>query len=143
MPIVLEGPDCHWIDKENFKTDPYVLYLFEAMGASAKILKGYSPDIRINKMSGDILPTTDYARIRDELGTDFDCLEHEGHVVEFVPKGTSKATGIDWLCRHMGIKMRIPMRLVTVSMIWICFLLWDMELPWGMEHLRQKRRLNL
>ena len=31
-------------------------------------------------------------------------LEHEGHVVEFVPKGTSKATGIDWLCRHMGIK---------------------------------------
>lgn len=27
MPIVLEGPDCHWIDKENFKTDPYVLYL--------------------------------------------------------------------------------------------------------------------
>ena len=104
MPIVLEGPDCHWIDKENFKTDPYVLYLFEAMGASAKILKGYSPDIRINKMSGDILPTTDYARIRDELGADFDCLEHEGHVVEFVPKGTSKATGIDWLCRHMGIK---------------------------------------
>ena len=30
MPIVLEGPDCHWIDKENFRTDPYVLYLFEA-----------------------------------------------------------------------------------------------------------------
>ncbi len=27
MPIVLEGPDCHWIDKENFRTDPYVLYL--------------------------------------------------------------------------------------------------------------------
>ena len=39
MPIVLEGPDCHWIDKENFRTDPYVLYLFEAMGASAKIIK--------------------------------------------------------------------------------------------------------
>lgn len=113
------------------------------MGASAKILKGYSPDIRINKMSGDILPTTDYKRVRKELDADFDCLEHEGHVVEFVPKGTSKATGIDWLCRHMGIKMRIPMRLVTVSMIWTCFLLWDMELPWGMEHLRQKRRLNL
>ena len=52
MPIVLEGPDCHWIDKENFKTDPYVLYLFEAMGASAKILKGYSPDIRINNVGG-------------------------------------------------------------------------------------------
>lgn len=143
MPIVLEGPDCHWIDKENFKTDPYVLYLFEAMGASAKILKGYSPDIRINKMSGDILPTTDYARIRDELGADFDCLEHEGHVVEFVPKGTSKATGIDWLCRHMGIKNEDTYAIGDSVNDLDMLSLWDMELPWGMEHLRQKRRLNL
>ena len=51
MPIVLEGPDCHWIDKENFKTDPYVLYLFEAMGASAKILKGYSALIKCRGIS--------------------------------------------------------------------------------------------
>ena len=104
MPIVLEGPECHWIDKENFETDPYVLYLFKAMGESAKILKGYSPEIRINKMSGDILPDTDYDRIVEELGDSFDCLEHEGHVVEFVPKGTSKATGIDWLCHYLQIE---------------------------------------
>ena len=24
MPIVLEGPDCHWIDKENFKTSALI-----------------------------------------------------------------------------------------------------------------------
>jgi chaperonin GroEL len=39
---------------------------------------------------------------RKELDAVFDCLEHEGHVVEFVPKGTSKATGIDWICRHIS-----------------------------------------
>lgn len=106
MPIVLEGPECHWIDKENFEADPYVLYLFKAMGESAKVLKGYSPEIRINKMSGDVLPETDYARVLEELSDSFECLEHEGHVVEFVPKGTSKATGIDWLCRHLHIEKR-------------------------------------
>jgi hypothetical protein len=104
MPIVLEGPDYHWIDKEGFAEDPYVLYLFREMGKSAKLLDGYEGEIRINKMSGDVLPTTDYDRIRDELGEDFDMLEHEGNVVEFVPKGTSKATGIQWLCDYLGVE---------------------------------------
>jgi hypothetical protein len=104
MPIVLEGPDYHWIDKEGFAEDPYVLYLFREMGQSAKLLDGYEGEIRINKMSGDVLPTTDYDRIRDELGADFDVLEHEGNVVEFVPKGTSKATGIQWLCNYLGVE---------------------------------------
>jgi hypothetical protein len=103
MPIVLEGPDCHWIDKEGFEDDPYVVYLFREMGKSAKYLNGYEGEIRINKMSGDILPTTDYERIKAELGDAFDCLEHEGNVVEFVPKGTSKATGIAWLCDYLGV----------------------------------------
>jgi hypothetical protein len=81
-----------------------VLYLFREMGKSAKLLDGYEGEIRINKMSGDVLPTTDYDRIRDELGEDFDMLEHEGNVVEFVPKGTSKATGIQWLCDYLGVE---------------------------------------
>ena len=101
MPVVLEGPECHWIDQENFKDDPYILYLFREMGESAKVLDGYSEDMRINKMSGDILPTTDYARIKKEFEQDFDFLEHEGNVVEMIPKGTSKATGIEWLCKYL------------------------------------------
>jgi hypothetical protein len=103
MPIVLEGPDYHWIDKEGFEEDPYVLYLFREMGKTAKLLEGYSGEIRINKMSGDVLPTTDYARVKAELSGDFDFLEHEGNVVEIIPKGTSKATGIAWLCDYLGV----------------------------------------
>jgi hypothetical protein len=104
MPIVLEGPDYHWIDKEGFEDDPYVIYLFREMGKSAKYLDGYDGDIRINKMSGDILPTTDYEGIKRELGADFDFLEHEGNVVEIIPKGSSKATGIEWLCNYLGVE---------------------------------------
>lgn len=103
MPVVLEGPKYHWIDEKGFEEDPYVLYLFKEMGESAKCLKGYTKDIRINKFSADILPNTDYERVKRELGEVFDFLLHEGNVVEFVPKGTSKATGIDWICNYLHV----------------------------------------
>lgn len=103
MPVVLEGPEFHWIDKDGFQDDPYVLYLFREMGESAKILEEYTGDIRINKLSGDVLPDTDYDRIKRELGDDFAILEHEGNVIELVPAGTSKATGIQWLCDYLHV----------------------------------------
>ena len=103
MPVVLEGPDCHWIDKDGFKDDPYILYLFQKLEKSAKVLNGYSKDMQINKFSADILPSTDYDRIKAELGGQFEILEHEGNVVEFIPKGTSKATGIAWVCEHLQV----------------------------------------
>lgn len=103
MPVVLEGPEYHWIDEKGFEEDPFVTYLFQEMGKSALPLKGYSEEIMINKYSADILPDTDYERICRELSEEFDFLEHEGNVVEFVPKGTSKATGIAWLCNYLKI----------------------------------------
>lgn len=103
MPVVLEGPKHHWISEKGFEEDPYVLYLFQEMGRTALPLRGYEDSIHINKFSADILPTTDYERVKRELSQEFDLLEHEGQVVEFVPKGTSKATGIEWLCRYLGV----------------------------------------
>jgi hypothetical protein len=103
MPVVLEGPSHHWISEKGFEQDPYVVYLLQEMGETALPLKGFDESIRINKFSADILPTTDYDRIKKELGSEYELLEHEGNVVEFVPKGTSKATGIAWLCRYLGV----------------------------------------
>ena len=103
MPVVLEGPRYLWIDAKGFEEDPYVDYLFEALGESARLLDGYSEEIYINKFSADILPDTDYEQVLRELGDAFDPLRHAGNVVEFVPKGTSKATGIAWLCEYLGV----------------------------------------
>jgi hypothetical protein len=103
IPVVLEGPEHHWISETGFEEDPYVAYLFQEMGESAIPLKGYSEDIRINKFSADILPDSDYGRVKREIGAEMDFLEHEGNVVEFVPKGTSKATGIEWLCNYLHV----------------------------------------
>lgn len=103
MPVVLEGPRYHWIEKDGFKDDPFVLSLFKALEQSAKELTEYEPDMQINKFSADVLPDTDFDRIKAELGEEFEILEHEGNVVEFVPKGSSKATGIQRVCSYLGV----------------------------------------
>ena len=105
MPVVLEGSTDYWIDDEGFENDPYVDYLFDTLGEHAHIIKGYQGDIRVNTFSADIIEGTDYERVKAEFADDFLMLEHEENVVEFVPKGTSKATGIKWLCEHLNIPM--------------------------------------
>ena len=137
MPVVLEGPDYMWIDEKGFEDDPYVVYLFQELGKSAQTLKGYTSDIRINKFSADILYDTDYEKIKEQLQDEFEFVEHVEKVVEFVPKGTSKATGIAWLCDYLGVDSE------TVSMIWTCLPLWDMELRWAMHRSRQKMQLSM
>lgn len=103
MPVVLEGPECHWISKHGFEEDPFVAYLFEEMQERAVPLEGYTEEIRINKFSADVLPTTDFETIKKEISKDFDILMHTEKIVEFVPKGTSKATGIAWVCDYLGV----------------------------------------
>ncbi|MCM1106426.1 MAG: Cof-type HAD-IIB family hydrolase [Blautia sp.] len=103
MPVVLEGPDYHWIDEEGFEEDPFVDYLFREMGDTAVPLRGYTPDIRINKFSADVLSHTDYVTVKEKLSDVFDFLEHDGNVIEAVPAGTSKASGIAWLCQYLGV----------------------------------------
>ena len=105
MPVVLEGSTDYWIDDEGFEDDPYVDYLFESLGEHAHIIRGYEGDIRVNKFSADIIDGTDYERVKKEFSDDFLILEHEENVVEFVPKGTSKATGIKWLCGYLNIAL--------------------------------------
>lgn len=105
MPVVLEGPKKHWISKHGFEEDPFVAYLFEKMQERAVPLDGYTEDIEINKFSADVLPTTDYDTIKREISKDFDILEHTENVVEFVPKGSSKATGIQWVCDYLQVPL--------------------------------------
>lgn len=102
MPVVLEGANDYWIDEWGFEEDPYVDYLFESLKEHAHVLHGYDKQMRINKLSADILSDTNYEAIKLSLGDKFSILEHEGNVVELVPIGYSKATGIKWLCEYMN-----------------------------------------
>ena len=103
MPVVLEGPVKHWLSEKGFEDDPYVDYMMADMGEDAVFLRGYTEDIHINKFSADVLPYTNYEAIKTELENEFDFMMHDDVVLECTPKGTSKATGIDWLCKYLGI----------------------------------------
>ncbi len=103
MPVVLEGPVKHWLSEKGFEEDPYVDYMIAEMGEDAVFLHGYTEDIHINKFSADVLPYTNYEAIKSALEDKFDFMMHDDVVLECTPKGTSKATGIDWLCMHLGI----------------------------------------
>lgn len=103
MPAILEGPDYHWIDQDGFGADPFVEYLFQEMGDTAVPINGYTEDMRINKFSASVLEHTDYRTVKETLTSDFDFIEHTPTVVEVVPKGTSKATGIAWLCDYLNV----------------------------------------
>lgn len=103
MPVVLEGPKIHWISTKGFENDPYVDFLYESLGENAKYLNGYEEGMQLNKFSADVWEDTDYEMIKRELLPFMDVLEHEGTVIEMIPKGTSKATGIKWLCDYMQV----------------------------------------
>lgn len=105
MPVVLEGPIYHWVDEEAFADDPFVDYIREEMGEFAVPMTGYEGEYVVNKFSADIMPGTDFAKVQKALENELDCLVHPGspfQVVEFVPKGTSKATGIQKVCEILG-----------------------------------------
>ncbi len=104
MPIVLEGPKYQWLSPTGFEDDPYITYLMEQLGDKAiEIHNGYTEDMVINKFSADILADTNYEAIKAGLEAELDFMVHDGYIVETVPKGTSKATGIAWLCQYLDV----------------------------------------
>ena len=104
MPMVLEGSYDHWISNWGFETDPYVTYLFQTLGESAHVLYGYEEGMRINKISTLILPETDYKTIKETLSGHLTFLEHPYDVLEILPHRTSKALGIERVCRELGLQ---------------------------------------
>lgn len=117
-PIVLEGKKKHWISVKGFDKDPFVDRMIEAMGEDAILTDEYSDDMEVNKFAGDIIRTTDYPRLKNELGKDLFIIEHGNcqcfeeedadenailGVFEGIKYGTSKAMGIRMICEKLGI----------------------------------------
>lgn len=106
MPVILEGPVYHWTDEDSFAEDPFVDIIRREMGEYLLPITGYGKDYVINKFSADIMPDSNFDAVREGLCEELDSLVHPGdafQVVEFIPKGSSKATGIHKLCELLGV----------------------------------------
>lgn len=104
LPIIYEGTTYQWLDRDGFDGDGYISYIIENLGDVAVFLDECKlEDIHANKFSALINENTDYEGIKEALSDLYDLLDHGDGIIEAVPKGTSKATGIAWLCEHLGI----------------------------------------
>ena len=103
MPFVAEGTDYCYFNLEDFPDDPYVSILYERLGPLAKRLSEITPESRINKFSADIHSDTDFEKVK-RLLPEMTFINHDNFVVEVVPKGFSKATGLEHLAALRGIR---------------------------------------
>ncbi len=105
MPIIYEGPKFQWLDRDGFDGDAYIDYIVENLRDAAVFLDECDlRDIYVNKFSALAHENTDYNEVKRKLEDKFVFLDHGGGVIEAVPVGTSKATGIEWLCNYLGIE---------------------------------------
>lgn len=105
MPFVAEGTDFCYFNLEDFPDDPYVDILSERLGPLAKRLEEITPESRINKFSADIHSDTDFEKVK-RLLPEMTFINHDNFVVEVVPKGFTKGTGLEHLASLRGIEPR-------------------------------------
>lgn len=100
---VLEGPQYIYVDEDSFEDDPYVIYLRRELGEFLKPIHGNN-EIVINKLS--IAAKREMmGQVLAELGEEFTGIYHEEEVVEIIPSGYSKATGIEKVCEILDIPL--------------------------------------
>ncbi len=103
MPVVLEGTHYCFFDPEDFPDDPFAATLWESLGDRAKRMDKLTENDPINKFSADITDETDFDVVTEKLGDFLDTINHNGIVVEFVPKGHSKATGMEIVRKYYDV----------------------------------------
>lgn len=104
LPIIYEGTKYQWLDRDGFEGDGYITYIVENLKDAAVFLDECElTEIQANKFSALVNENTNYAGVEEALSISFDFMDHGDGIIEAVPKGTSKATGIAWLCEHLGI----------------------------------------
>lgn len=101
MPILIEGINELYMDEDLIKTS-YGSYLKKLLTEWAYPLEGNDAIWRGSKIS-TLINGADYHTVMRELGDDYDFMDHSGHVIEMVPKGYSKASGIKAVCEMLGI----------------------------------------
>lgn len=102
MPPVLEGRVYLYADEEAFGEDPYISYLKKVVGENFLPLKSYAGKYEANKISADYT-NGDMEGIKKELFDRYELIFHAQKIVEILPKGYSKASGIKKMCEYLKI----------------------------------------
>lgn len=99
---ILEGPEYLYMDAEDFAHEPYGKKVMRELGGHLVGIREHYGEWRINKLSC----ATDHADREGgfaALAEHYTYLVHNSDVVELVPKGHTKATGITKICEYLHI----------------------------------------
>lgn len=102
---ILEGPEYLYMDYDEFKDDPYGIKVMNDIGQRRRSISGEYGKWIISKLSCDSTGCDKLSCYR-ELQDHYDFIEHNDVVVEMVPKGFSKGTGMHKLCELKNIDIK-------------------------------------
>lgn len=101
MPTLIEGHTLAYMQREMLE-DRYGAYLKKTLREKVQMMDETKGQWSGSKFSV-ITYQRDYPAASVALAEDFEILQHGPYVMELVPKGFSKATGIQRVCDLLGI----------------------------------------
>lgn len=102
MPVVLEGYTYQYLDEAEFEGDPFLEILRRDVGDKLLDIDENHMKWEVSKFSA-VIKNDDFTKALEELSSWYDFMVHDKKVVEGVPKGFNKATGIQVVCEKLGI----------------------------------------
>lgn len=102
ISAVLEGPKYLYAKEEEFADDPFIIFLRKELDKDMKSIDRTTM-YEVNKMSA-ATNGADIEVVRDELGSAFSVIVHNPGLIEIVPRGITKATGIQKMCEYLNIQ---------------------------------------
>lgn len=107
---VLEGEACYYDDEITpYSPISELFEIYSRMNLKNPIRTFNDPDIHFDKFVTLYDKDSDFTRFRSLIQKDFDYIPRESifpySFSEFVPKGHSKATAIDYIIRHLGLSL--------------------------------------
>ncbi len=100
--VIMEGRSYLFLDKEDFGSDMYIARLEGEVGDCMVPITGREADWEASKFSC-ATEHADLEVLKQGLCADYELMVHDIPVMEIVPKGCSKGTGIQLVCRKLGI----------------------------------------
>ena len=103
FPAILEGPEYLYLDPEDFGDDRYVTRLRNAIPDNLRTIRDNWGNWVMNKFSCAVNHETELECL-GIYAERFDFLRHSADVIELVPHGYDKCTGMELFCDSLGIR---------------------------------------
>ncbi len=102
---ILEGRYFLYLDTERFPTDsPFPQELKRVLGEKMVQVTGNEGNLEVSKFCVNYLEEEKYQKeLEEEIGKAYTIIHRGGNFMEIVPKGYNKASGIQEICRILGI----------------------------------------